>query len=118
MKTKSNKLLFLIKLFANLRLVRFDSHWLSMSMSKRFFSALEAIRFDDPPRRFLGSIAPSSSVRGSTTALHDGGSDRADTAPRSYVPFIASIIILALIVAATGGGGLIPAWRLQPQPEI
>ena len=115
MKTKSNKLLFLIKLFANLRLVRFDSHWLSMSMSKRFFSALEAIRFDDPPRRFLGSIAPSSSVRGSTTALHDGGPD---TAPRSYVPFIASIIILALIVAATGGGGLIPAWRLQPQPEI
>ena len=47
---------------------------------------------------------------GSASALHDGGPG---AAVGSSVPFIAPIILLALIVAAVGGGGLILALRLQ-----
>ena len=68
------------------------------------------LRFDAPPLRFLGKMAPASSAWGGATALRDGGPG---AAAGSSVPFIASIILLALIVAAVGGGGLFVVWHFQ-----
>ena len=73
------------------------------------------LRFDAPPLRFLGKMAPASSAWGGATALRDGGPG---AAAGSSVPFIASIILLALIVAAVGGGGLVLARRFQSRRNI
>ena len=59
-------------------------------------------------------MAFASSARGSASALRDSGPG---VAAGTSVPFIA-IILLALIVAAVGGGGLILAQRFQSRPNI
>ena len=73
-------------------------------------SAFKYILFDRPPRQLLGRIAPISSSRDSASALRDCGLIEA----AGYsVHVIASIVLLALIVAAVGGGDLILKQRLQ-----
>ena len=57
-------------------------------------------------------MAPASSAQGSASALRDGA------AVGSSVPFIASIILFALIVAAVGRGRFILARRLQSRLDI
>ena len=71
--------------------------------------------FDAPPQRFLGRMAPASSARGSTSALRDSGPG---AAAGNSVPFIASIVLLGIIVAAVGGGGLVLARRFQSRCSI
>ena len=73
------------------------------------------LRFDAPPRRFLGRMAPASSARGGASALRDSGPG---AAAGNSVPFIASIILLGIIVAAVGGGGLVLARRFQSRRNI
>ena len=55
------------------------------------------------------------SVRGGASALRDGGPG---AAAGSSVPFIASIILLAPIVAAVGGGGLVLVLRFRSRRNI
>ena len=73
------------------------------------------IRFDRPPLQLLGRIAPASSFRDCASALRDGGPN---AAAGSSVHVIESIILLALIVAAVGGGDLILKWRLQSRLDL
>ena len=73
------------------------------------------LRFDALPLRFLGRMAPASSARGGASAFRDGGPG---AAAGSSVPFIASIILLGIIVAAVSGGGLVLARRFQSQRNI
>ena len=83
---------------------------LAMSISHSFFlECQDVFGFDAPPRRLLYRMAPTSSARDSASSLRDGGPC---AAAGSYVLFIASIIILAFIVAAVGGRGLNLARRL------
>ena len=80
----------------------------SISVSRRSFR----LQFDAPPRRFLGR-----------TELPAAAQDRRHEAlARAYearaMLVIVSIILLALIVAAVGRGGLILAWRLRSLLDI
>ena len=54
------------------------------------------LRFDAPLLHFLGKMTPASSARDSPSALRDGSPG---AAAGSSVPFIASNILVALIVA-------------------
>ena len=78
------------------------------SVSRRSFR----LQFDAPPRRFLGR-----------TELPAAAQDRRHEAlARAYearaMLVIVSIILLALIVAAVGRGGLTLAWRLRSLLDI
>ena len=79
--------------------------------------------FDAPPLRFYGRMASASSTRDSASALRDCGPE---ITAGSSVPFIVSIILLALIAStillalnvAVGGGRVIPALHLQSRLDI
>ena len=101
---------FLCKILANLRTLRFgsdwracDVHWRRISLQGSAFN--ESTTFDATVRRHLLSrIASASSVRELASALRDGGRG---AAARRSVPVIGSIVLLALIVTAVGGGNLL-----------
>ena len=99
---------FLCKILANLRTLRFGSDWRACDVHWRRISlqgsAFNDIRCDSPRRHLLSIIASASSVRELASALRDGGRG---AAARRSVPVIGSIVLLALIVTAVGGGNLL-----------
>ena len=91
--------------FANLRFVWLGSELIGALICDNI-CIQRYVRFDRPPRQLPGRLAPASSSRGSASALRDGDPiAAAGSSPTLHV--IASIILLALIIAAVSGGDLI-----------
>ena len=100
MEQKITRLFSLGETFANLRFVWFgpDRRACEVRLRQCLLGIQRCIRFDRPSRQLLVRMAPASSAGDSASALRDGGPSAAA---------IASIILLALIVAAVGEGNLI-----------
>ena len=117
LEQRITRLFSLCKTLANLWFVCFCSARRACEVRLRqcLIDIQRYIRFDRPPQQLLGRIAPASSFRDCASALRDGDPI---AAAGSSVHVIESIILLALIVAAVGGGDIILKQRLQLRLDI